>query len=93
LQTLIERQETEGHTAMDEWLLPLQSLLVDLPVIELSEAQGQRFSHGNPVSHFSLETPFEGLAQAVAEGHFLGVGEVNASGALHPLRVIATSAV
>ncbi|MFG1497616.1 tRNA pseudouridine(55) synthase TruB [Saccharospirillum sp. HFRX-1] len=93
LQTLIERQEAQGHTALDEWLLPLQSLLVDLPVIELSEAQGQRFSHGNPVSHFRLETPFEGLAQAVAEGRFLGVGEVDASGALQPLRVIATSAV
>ncbi|PTY39028.1 tRNA pseudouridine(55) synthase TruB [Saccharospirillum sp. MSK14-1] len=93
LQTLIDRQETQGHEASDEWLLPLQSLLVDLPVIELTEAQGRRFSHGNPVNRFTLETPFEGLAQAVANGHFLGVGEVDANGELRPLRVVATNAV
>lgn len=93
LQDLIERQEAQGHAALDEWLLPLQALLVDLPVIELSEAQGRRFSHGNPVSRFTLETPFAGLAQAVAEGRFLGVGEVDASGELQPLRVVATSTV
>lgn len=89
LQALIERQETLGPEALDDWLLPLQSLLVDLPVVELSAAQGLRFSHGNPISRLTLESPVAGLVQAVAEGRFLGVGEVDASGELQPLRVVA----
>lgn len=92
LDALIEQQEAQGSEALDGWLLPLQSLLVDLPEIELSEAQAQRFSHGNPVSHFTLSQPLVGLAQAVCAGRFLGVGELSNELGLQPLRLVASPA-
>lgn len=93
LDQLMERQQSQGSEALDAWLLPLQSLLVDLPAIELSEAQARRFCHGNPISHLTLPDAQPGLAQAVCDGRFLGVGELDASIEFQPIRLVANSAV
>lgn len=89
LDALIERQQSQGHEALDGWLLPLQTLLVDLPAVQLSEGQARRFSHGNPVSRLTMTAPV-GQAQVLFEQRFLGVGEVTEAGELKPLRLVAT---
>ncbi len=74
----------EGRRA---WLLPADSLLADLPRLELAEEQARRFLNGQAI-------PFKASAGPCcvyrAEGALLGVGEVRAQGHLHPVRLLAS---
>lgn len=92
LDSLITLQETEGHTALDRYLLPLDELLVDLPKVVLSPGQSRRFSHGNPVNEIEPLSPGEVRVHAQDGGSFLGVGRVADDGELQPVRLVAVSA-
>lgn len=71
-------------------LLPPDALLQSLPAVHLDEPATLRFGHGNPV-------PIPGAANLVAtsgkcrvygDGRLLGVAEIDATGALHPRRLV-----
>lgn len=70
-------------------LLPLPSLLGDLPRTELDAAQEARFRNGQSLDSF----PGEGLrAVYAADGSVIGLGRAGPGGALRPLRLIAQAA-
>ncbi len=92
LDALIEQQEREGCEALDGHLLSLDDLLVDLPLVELTEGQSRRFSHGNPVDRIAPMAPGQVRVREEGTGRFLGVGEVTEQGELQPVRVVANPA-
>jgi tRNA pseudouridine55 synthase len=76
-----------GEEARQACLLPADSLLADLPRLELVEEQARRFLNGQSIP---LEAA-EGTCRVYAiEGALLGVGEVRAQGGLRPVRLLAS---
>ncbi|MFP3458205.1 hypothetical protein R0J89_18330, partial [Psychrobacter sp. SIMBA_152] len=52
LETLLNQakeQDVAPSTYLDELLLPMDTALVDLPVVEITKEQGMAFSHGQAV--------------------------------------------
>jgi tRNA pseudouridine55 synthase len=76
-----------GEEARRAWLLPADSLLADLPRLDLAEEQARRFLNGQAVL---LEASAGQCSVYRAEGALLGVGEVRAQGGLHPVRLLAS---
>ena len=76
-----------GEKARLAWLLPADSLLGDLPRLELPEDLAARFLNGQPVA---LAGATEGACRVYAkDGALLGVGEGGPGQALRPARLIA----
>ncbi|BED88605.1 tRNA pseudouridine synthase B [Pseudoalteromonas sp. MM1] len=87
LETLLAKakeEEVAPSTYLDELLLPMDSALVDLPVVEISKEQGVSFSHGQAVV-LGTELP-EGAIKVLADGAFIGTGERNPDGHLKSKR-------
>lgn len=87
LETLLAKAKAEDispSTYLDELLLPMDTALVDLPVVEISKEQGVSFSHGQAVV-LGVELP-EGAIKVLADGVFIGTGEKNADGHLKSKR-------
>jgi len=70
------------------WLLPPDTLLQSLHAVVLDETREQRFCHGNPVP---VESTFEGKCRVYKGDRLLGVGVVDVSGLLQPVRLVATA--
>ncbi|MDR3428526.1 MULTISPECIES: tRNA pseudouridine(55) synthase TruB [Silvimonas] len=87
----IEMPEREAR------LLAPESLVLDLPEIQLDEDDTHRILHGMTVRRRSVWQPAEGtfrLYGAPQNGHnraFLGLGEVASDDVLRPKRLLATS--
>lgn len=79
--------ELEGMNegARGDVLKPLDSLLSELPPVQLLEAEHIRFAHGNPVLAGIPSTLYRVYGTS---GALLGVGETDAAGALWPKRLI-----
>ncbi|MBE0367068.1 tRNA pseudouridine(55) synthase TruB [Pseudoalteromonas aurantia] len=91
LEEKLQQAKTEGvepSTYLDELLLPMDTALVDLPVVEISAEQGVAFSHGQVVV---CGTVPEGIIKVVADGQFIGIGERNPDGHLKAKRALATN--
>lgn len=73
-----------------EWLLPVDCLLQSLPRLDLGAAQARRFLHGNALD---LGVTPGRVRVYDPDERLLGTAEVDAQGALHPRRLIATAAV
>jgi len=87
LETLLAKakeEEVAPSTYLDELLLPMDSALVDLPVVEISKEQGVSFSHGQAVV-LGTDLP-EGAIKVLADGVFIGTGERNPDGHLKSKR-------
>ena len=80
-------EDLPTSTYLDELLLPMDSALVDLPSVEIDEAQGIAFGHGQTVSCGELP---EGPITVVANGQFAGVGERNEQGLLKAKRALSS---
>lgn len=85
----LESLEAMPPAARDACLLPVDTLLQDLPEARLEPAQQARFLQGQVV-------PWTGPARARvrvygSDGALLGVGESDADGAIFPRRVIANA--
>lgn len=91
LQALINQQEAEGAEALDQHLLSLDDLLMELPVVELSDGQARRFSHGNSVDRIPAMPVGEVRVRAQTSGRFLGVGTITEQAVLQPARVVAAA--
>jgi len=70
-------------------LIPISTLLGELPRAELDAPQEARFRNGQSLDSF----PGEGLrAVYAADGRVVGLGQVAAGGALKPVRLLAQAA-
>jgi len=77
-------EETVPSTYLDELLLPMDTALVDLPVVEITKEQGVSFSHGQAVV-LGKELP-DGAIKVLADGVFIGTGEKTPDGHLKSKR-------
>ena len=76
-----------GKTARAALLLPPDSLLGDLPRLELAEEQARRFLNGQVLP---LDAPQGACRVYRGQGGLLGIGEVQAGSGLRPVRLIAS---
>lgn len=91
LEEKLQQAKAEGvepSTYLDELLLPMDTALVDLPMVEITAEQGVAFSHGQVVV---CGTVPEGIIKVVADGQFIGIGERNPDGHLKAKRALATN--
>jgi tRNA pseudouridine55 synthase len=83
-----------GEEARAAWLLPADSLLEDLPRLDLAAEPCQRFLNGQAVALLSpAQSGISGPCRVYREaGTLLGVGEAGPDGELHPVRLLAQAA-
>jgi len=80
-----------GEEARVAWLLPADSLLEDLPRLDLAAEPSQRFLNGQAVAlQVPAQSGISGPCRVYREpGTLLGVGEAGPGGELHPVRLLA----
>jgi len=78
--------EAASDAERDARLLPVDSLLSDLPRVDLPEALANRFSRGQAVT--LAELPQGGCSVYAGGGRLLGLGEGGEHGALRPRRLV-----
>ena len=82
----LEELEALGEQAPQAWLLPAESLLEELPRLDLDEAQASRFLNGQAIE---LDAAAGTCRVYLREGSLLGVGETRPGSGLHPRRLLA----
>lgn len=75
-----------GEAGRRAWLLPAESLLQELPRLDLPEEQAERFLAGQGVEVGAPEGPCRVYRRS---GPFLGIGEPGSGGRLQPRRLLA----
>ena len=75
-----------GPEARTAWLLPLDSLLADLPRLDLGAGLAERFLNGQSVE---LQVPAGLIRVYRFAGPLLGIGEARPEGGLRPVRLLA----
>ena len=89
LATLEALKENEELAQMDELLLPADTAVLTLPLVELSESGGFYMRQGQPL--LVPNAPCDGMVRIALEtGEFLGVGEILDDGRVAPRRLIVT---
>jgi len=89
LATLEALKENEELAQMDDLLLPADTAVRALPLVELSESGGFYMRQGQPVR--VPNAPRDGMVRIALEtGEFLGVGEILDDGRVAPRRLIVT---
>ncbi|CAM3861152.1 tRNA pseudouridine(55) synthase TruB [Pseudoalteromonas maricaloris] len=91
LEALLEKAKAEEiapSTYLDELLLPMDTALVDLSVVDISAEQGVAFGHGQTVT---VENLPDGIVKVVADGKFVGIGERNPQGLLKAKRALSSA--
>jgi tRNA pseudouridine55 synthase len=78
-------REAHGRGAAPP-LLPVDWPLQHLPALQLTGVQAQRLTHGQRIAVGAPPAPRARIYDA--DGRFLGVGETDAAGTLHPRRLI-----
>lgn len=87
--TLDQLQQADA-AGRDRWLLPTDRLLDGLPRVNLPAPMAERFERGQAIR---LALGIEGRCSVYREqGALLGVGEADASGELHPRRLVSNVA-
>ncbi len=91
LETLLAQAKTQGienGVLIDPLLLPMDTAVVDLAEVHLTQAQGNSFVQGVSIT---LENLPDGFVRVVsgAEKVFIGVGEKNEQGQLKAKRTLA----
>ncbi len=82
-----------GDEARRAWLLPPESLLADLPRLDLEEEQAKRFMNGQSLPLDAREGPVPGDGPCRVyrrEGALLGIGEARPGSGLRPVRLLAS---
>lgn len=91
LEALLEKakaEEVAPSIYLDELLLPMDTALVDLSVVDISAEQGFAFGHGQTVA---VENLPDGIVKVVADGKFVGIGERNPQGLLKAKRALSSA--
>ena len=87
----LERLEAFDAARRTASVLPVDTLVAELPALELDAGQQQRVLSGRATPHSGVETT--GLVRLYdRERHFLGLAEIT-SGLLMPKRLVAASAI
>ncbi|MXQ08568.1 tRNA pseudouridine(55) synthase TruB [Alphaproteobacteria bacterium GH1-50] len=84
--TFEQIEDLAGDPELDDYLLPLEAGLSDLPVVRLSAEGAARVANGNPGPVTSSEADFGDLAWASFQGRPVAIG-VYKAGELYPSRV------
>ena len=88
LEQLEALADGESFDAMDDLLLPAETALEALPLLELPESVAFYLKQGQPV--LVPHSPTEGLVRLCRSGGaFIGVGEVLEDGRIAPRRLFA----
>ena len=83
-------QNLQDPTLLKNYLLPLESALMQWPALAISEASTFYLKRGQAV--MVPQAPSTGLIRLTSEsGNFLGIGEIIPDGRVAPRRLIATS--
>ena len=89
MSTLESLKANDQVPQMDEMLLPADTALKSLPLVELSESGGFYMRQGQAVQ--VPNAPCDGIVRVALEtGEFLGVGEILDDGRVAPRRLIVT---
>ncbi len=83
-----KRKKFPLSTYLDELLLPMDTALVDLSVVDISAEQGVAFGHGQTVA---VENLPDGIVKVIADGKFVGIGERNPQGLLKAKRALSSA--
>ena len=89
----VEHQVERGEDAMDGLLLPVDSALEHLPLVELGEEATYHLCLGQavPLLHAPTEKPGEGLVRIYDQNRgFIGIGTINDDGCVAPKRLVRT---
>ena len=89
LNTLEGLKQNDELAQMDDLLLPADTAVKALPLVELAESGGFYLRQGQPV--LVPNAPASGMVRvALDSGEFLGVGEILDDGRVAPRRLIVT---
>lgn len=87
LDELIALQEEQGSEALDRFLLPSDSGLLDWPLVQLTENSCFYWQNGQPVR--APGAPAEGLLRVYNhQDEFIGVAEIDDDGLVAPRRLV-----
>lgn len=83
-------RETEAFDKMDALLLPVDTAVTHLPLVEVTDAAAYYVRQGQAVMGDNLS--HQGLVRIQSEsGDFLGIGEILDDGRVSPRRLVATA--
>jgi len=89
METILERAN-HGNEALDDLLLPIDSIIGDMPQVTLNGAITRYIENGQPV--MVPQAPTEGYLRIYNENHdFIGIGEVLDDGRVAPKRLVNLS--
>ena len=89
LNTLEALKQNDQLAQMDDLLLPADTAVKALPLVELAESGGFYLRRGQPV--LVPNAPSSGMVRVALEtGEFLGVGEILDDGRVAPRRLVVT---
>jgi len=91
----LDKIERLGHIAPDsDFLMPVETVLADIPALALTTQEAQRLKHGQSVSVLPVasRSPFKDIEQgdtvcAMSEGRLVALARI-ADGGIHPVRVM-----
>ncbi|MEL6642349.1 MAG: tRNA pseudouridine(55) synthase TruB [Pseudomonadota bacterium] len=87
--TLDDIEDAARTTALDTYLLPLETGLADLPQAQCNAIAANRLRHGNPAPVIATTADYGDEAWASHQGAAVAVG-IYRAGELHPSRVFNT---
>ncbi len=87
-QYLESEKEQAGLERIDQFLIPMDKAIGDLPIVVLPSVTAAFIKNGQPVLVRHL--PEEGLVRLYEEEQFIGIGCINDDGMVAPRRLIAT---
>ncbi|MSO92035.1 MAG: tRNA pseudouridine(55) synthase TruB [Rhodospirillales bacterium] len=91
----LDNLETLGHSpALERILLPVETVLADIPALALTEAEARRLKRGQPVSLLAVasrtqlhEIDPEAVVCAMADGRMVALARIK-GGEIRPFRVL-----
>lgn len=87
-EQLAELKENEGLESLDQYLIPMDEAIADLPEVILPSITASFIKNGQAVLVSHL--PADGLVRIYEEEQFIGIGCINDDGMVAPKRLINT---
>ena len=88
VETLIQEKENNGLNGLDQFLIPMDQAVADLPAVRLPEITASFVKNGQAVLVQHL--PRDGLVRLYEEEQFIGIGYIDDEGKVAPKRLIAS---
>lgn len=88
IETLREIKDAAGLDGIDEFLIPMDEAVGNLPEVRLPSITANCVKHGQAVLVRHL--PAEGLVRLYEEEHFIGIGCINDDGMVAPRRLVVS---